>query len=151
MRDHPPQSTHRLFCVLGVANAPPPRCCFAGPSTPEDALVVGLPLLGHYTVSGSFSLPRRGSFRLSSRYGSPLSVSQGICSGGWSPYSNRIPCPALLIELTAHALFVCGAVTHQYRAPFQTLPQHMLIPGSGPLIRSPLLGNLPVDFFFLGV
>ncbi|MDI5568654.1 HAD-IA family hydrolase, partial [Salmonella enterica subsp. enterica serovar Kentucky] len=38
----PPQSTHRLFCVLGVANdAPPPRCCFAGPSTPENALVVG--------------------------------------------------------------------------------------------------------------
>ena len=52
-------------------------------------------------------------------------------------------CPALLIELTAHAL-LCTGLSPLYRAPFQTLPlTHMLIQalGSSPFARR-YWGNL---------
>ncbi len=47
--------------------------------------------------------------------------------------------------LTAHALFVYGAV--MYRAPFQTLPLTHMRFRLWPPVRSPLLGNL--GFLFL--
>ena len=59
-------------------------------------------------------------------------------------------CPALLIELTACAFFVYGAVT-LYRAPFQTLPlTHTLIQalGCSPFARR--YWGISVDFFSSG-
>ena len=103
---------------------------FAGPSTPENALVVGLPLLVRTRFQVLFPLPSPGFFSPFPHGTGSLSVSQEYLALEDGPpiFRQDTTCPALLIELTSTCAFVYGAVT-LYRAPFQTLPlTHMLIP-----------------------
>ena len=101
-----------------------------------------LPLLVRTRFPGSFSLPRRGSFRLSLtvlvHY---RSVRKYLALEDGPPYSDRIPRVPPYSSSSQHVHF-CVRGCHPVSRAFQTLPLTHTDSGSGLLpVRSPLLGE----------
>ncbi len=127
-----------------VANdAPPPRCCFAGPSTPVNALVVVLPLLVRTRFQVLFHSPRRGSFRLSLT----VLVHSRSVSSIWPcrmlpPKSDRMPRVPPYSTGSQHMRF-CVRGCHPVSRAFPDASTNTHADsGSGLLpVRSPLLGE----------
>ena len=110
-----------------------------------------LPLLVRTRFQVLFHSPRRGSFRLSSRYWFTIGQSGVFSLGGWSPHIQT----GYHVSRPTHrahsmCIFVYGAVT-LYRAPFQTLPlTHTLIQALGCSRSLAATGGISVDFFSSG-